>query len=192
MVYNLHGQLVIAKERINGFEEALASERKGKQQRRAPTDEVRYASGPGTLFASPNTIRQIKDIEKVRQEAGAQTVLNKHLAEAERAYNKAQKDQEVAKRQIDQELAKEQKAVRDAVKEALQSAPADAQNGKSEHAEPPEPPEPPAEPSPSLRHSQQAVERLELVGDMTMSRTADSTPLRRPARKTRLPARFKS
>lgn len=111
-------ELILAREREQGFVETIHSQQKKRKRGRPFTEDIRAEEGLGALFFSPSKINRAKALQAAKDEAKELESQNKLLRARDRATRKARKEAEVWQRREDRAA----RAAAKKVEEALQKA----------------------------------------------------------------------
>jgi hypothetical protein len=111
-------ELMLAREREQGFIEAIGSQKNKSKRGRPFTEDLRAEEDLGALFFSPSKINRAKALQAAKDEEKETEAQNKLLRARDRATRKAQKEAEVQQRRQDRAA----RAAARKAEEALQKA----------------------------------------------------------------------
>jgi hypothetical protein len=111
-------ELILAREREQGYIKTIESQKKKGKRGRAFTEDLRAEEGLGALFFSPSKINRAKELQAAKDEAKELESHNKLLRAQGRATQKAQKEAEVQQRREDKAARAVARKVEDALKKA--------------------------------------------------------------------------
>lgn len=111
-------ELILAREREQGFIEAIGSQQNKSKRGRPFTEDLRAKEGLGALFFSPSKINRAKALQAAKDEEKETEAQNKLMRARYRATRKAQKEAEVQQRRQDRAA----RAAARKAEEALQKA----------------------------------------------------------------------
>jgi hypothetical protein len=107
-------ELILTREREQGFLETIASQQKERKRGRPFTEDLRAGEDLGALFFSPSKINRAKALQAAKNEAKELESQNKLLNARDRVTRKVQKEAEVRQRREDRAARAAAKKVEEA------------------------------------------------------------------------------